>query len=74
MPYFIEPEAILRRAPRDTTAEGVYLIKADKPKNDDQSVMIIVVRLGGKFYSMKLDSELSVEGFHPKATLLGPLK
>lgn len=74
MPYFIEPEAILRRAPKAVAVDGVYVIKADKPENDNPGVLVVVVRMNGKFYSIQLDSELSLDGFHPKATLLGPLK
>lgn len=74
MSYELTPHTICRREPKLTTENGVYLLKGRTPEEDPKGLMMIVVCINKKFYSIQIDQELEVEGFTPNSRLYGPLK
>lgn len=68
----LNPNMIARRLPQDCKVNGIYVIKPKNPE-DDPGVLVPVLVINGRFYSVKRDEELSLEGFAPGAHLEGPL-
>lgn len=63
-----------RHAPSNSLPNGLYLLKGLTPANDPDGVYIPMVSLDGKIYSLKIDQEMSVDGFGPGSRLLGPMQ
>jgi hypothetical protein len=63
-----------RNIPSSDLPNGLYLLKGETKEQDAPGVMIPVAKLGDKFYSMKIDRELTLDGFTPGSRLLGPMQ
>lgn len=63
-----------RQVPSLDLPNGLYLMKGITPALDAPGVLIPIVKLDQKFYSLKIDAELSLDGFTPGVRLLGPMQ